>query len=81
LRYWLLDFILAHADSGTNAELVRKHAFCDTIQFALHGIQAVTFGPGEDGWPPTNEFVDLDKVMIATKTFALAIPRILGVAG
>lgn len=66
--------------TGEKPELVRKHAFCDTIQFSLHGIPALTFGPGEDGWPPTNEFVDLDKVMIATKTFALAIPRILGVA-
>ncbi len=67
--------------TGKEPELVRKHAFCDTIQFSLHGIPAITFGPGEDGWPPKNEFVDLDKVFIATKTFALAIPRILGIAG
>lgn len=66
--------------TGTKPELVRKHAFCDTIQFSLHGIPALTFGPGEDGWPPTNEFVDIDKVMIATKTFVLAIPKILGIA-
>jgi len=64
--------------TGETPELVRKHAFCDTIQFSLHGIPALTFGPGEDGWPPINEFVDLDKVLIATKTYALAIPKILG---
>jgi len=65
--------------TGKKPELYRKHAFCDTIQFSLHGIPAVTFGPGEDGWPPVNEFIDLDKVVIATKTYALAIPKILGI--
>ncbi len=65
--------------SGDKPELYRKHAFCDTIQFCLHDIPAVTFGPGEDGWPPVNEFVDLDKVILATKVYGLTIPKILGI--
>jgi acetylornithine deacetylase len=40
----------------------------------------VTFGPGEDGWPPVNEFIRIEKSVAATKILALAIMDVLGVA-
>lgn len=59
--------------------LVRKNSYTDAVQFSLHGIPALTFGPGDDAWSPMNEFIDVDQAMIATKTYALVIARILGV--
>jgi acetylornithine deacetylase len=56
----------------------RKNAFNDTIRFAERGIAAVTFGPGEDGWPPVNEFIRIEKSVAATKILALAIMDVLG---
>ena len=41
---------------------------------------AVTFGPGEDGWPPINEYIRIGKAVAATKILALALVDILGVA-
>jgi len=61
--------------------LVRKNSYTDAVQFSLHGIPALTFGPGDDAWSPMNEFIDMDQAMIATKTYALTIARILGVQG
>ena len=57
----------------------RKNAFNDTIRFAERGIPAVTFGPGEDGWPPINEYIRIEKSVAGTKVLALAILDILGV--
>ena len=51
--------------------LYRKNAYCDTLSFSHSGIPSITFGPGEDGWPPVNEFIDMDKVVAATKIYAL----------
>jgi acetylornithine deacetylase len=65
--------------TGKKPMLVRKNSYTDAVQFSLHGIPALTFGPGDDAWSPVNEFIDLDQAMIATRVYALAIARILGV--
>jgi acetylornithine deacetylase len=65
--------------TGKRPMLVRKNSYTDAVQFSLHGIPALTFGPGDDAWSPMNEFIDMDQAMIATKTYALTISRILGV--
>ena len=56
----------------------RKNAYCDTIRFSHAGIPSVTFGPGEDGWPPTNEYIHTPKAVPATRVLALAMLRLLG---
>ena len=57
----------------------RKNAFNDTIRFREVGINAVTFGPGEDGWAPDNESISITKAVIAAKMYALTIIEILGI--
>ncbi len=57
----------------------RKNAFNDTIRFRQAGMNAVTFGPGEDGWAPINESISIKKSVAAAKIYALAIMDILGV--
>ena len=64
---------------GTEPRPYRKNAFNDTIRFAERGIAAVTFGPGEDGWPPFNEYIRVEKSIAATKILALAVMDVLGV--
>jgi len=64
---------------GEEPQVYRKNAFNDTIRFAERGIPAVTFGPGEDGWPPINEYIGIQKSVAATKVLTLAILSILGV--
>ena len=56
----------------------RKNAYCDTIRFSHAGIPSVTFGPGEDGWPPTNEYIHTPKAVPAAQVMALAMLRLLG---
>ncbi|MGA1408251.1 MAG: M20 family metallopeptidase [Prochlorotrichaceae cyanobacterium] len=56
---------------GKDPVLYRKNAYCDTLRFSHSGIPSITFGPGEDGWPPVNEYIDIDKVVAATKIYAL----------
>ena len=56
----------------------RKNAYCDTIRFSHAGIPSVTFGPGEDGWPPTNEYIHTPKAVPAAQVMALALLRLLG---
>ena len=58
----------------------RKNAFNDTIRFREAGVNAVTFGPGEDGWAPINECISVKKSVAAMKILALSIPGILGVS-
>jgi len=65
--------------TGKKPVLLRKNSFTDAVEFSLHGIPALTFGPGDEAFPIINDFVDLDQAMIATKAYALAIARILGV--
>lgn len=65
---------------GEEPELYRKNAFNDTIRFAERGLAAVTFGPGEDGWPPVNEYIGITKSVAATKILALTVLDLLGVA-
>ena len=43
----------------------------DTLRFSHSGIPSVTFGSGEDGWAPVNEHIDMEKVVAATKIYAL----------
>jgi acetylornithine deacetylase len=57
----------------------RKNAFNDTIRFAERGFAAITFGPGEDGWPPVNEYIRIQKSIAATEILALTIMDLLGV--
>jgi acetylornithine deacetylase len=63
---------------GKEPILYRKNAFNDTIRFAERGIPAVTFGPGEDGWPPINEYIYIRKSVAATRILALTVMGILG---
>lgn len=65
---------------GETPELYRKNAYCDTIRFSERGINSVTIGPGEDGWPPINEYIDMRKVIQATKIYILSILGLLGIA-
>lgn len=70
-----------HEILGEAPALYRKNAFNDTIRFAERGLAAVTFGPGEDGWPPINEYVDIPKAVAATKILALTILSLSGIEG
>ena len=65
---------------GEAPAFYRKNAFNDTIRFAERGHAAVTFGPGEDGWPPINEYIQIGKSVAATKILALTVLDLLGVA-
>jgi formylaminopyrimidine deformylase len=64
---------------GCEPGVNRKNAFNDTIRFREAGINAVTFGPGEDGWAVDNENISVTKAVMATRVYALAIMQILGV--
>lgn len=64
---------------GVSPRFYRKNAFNDTIRFAERGFPAVTFGPGEDGWPPVNEYIRVKKSLAATEILALTIMDLLGV--
>ena len=66
---------------GKEPKLYRKNAYNDTIRFAERGQAAITFGPGEDGWPPINEYIHIDKAVAATKVLALTVLDLLGVHG
>lgn len=65
---------------GGEPRIYRKNAYNDTIRFAEAGIPSITFGPGEDGWPPDNEYISISKSIAATKVLALTIVDLLGVA-
>ena len=58
---------------GEAPAIYRKNAFNDTIRFAERGRAAITFGPGEDGWPPVNEYIHIGKSVAATKILALTV--------
>lgn len=64
---------------GDTPVFYRKNAYCDTIRFSQHGIPSITFGPGEDGWPPVNEYIHTAKILAASQIYALAIMDLLGV--
>ena len=64
---------------GREPGVNRKNAFNDTIRFREAGINAVTFGPGEDGWAVDNENISITKSVTATRIYALNIMQILGV--
>ena len=64
---------------GREPGVNRKNAFNDTIRFREAGINAVTFGPGEDGWAVDNENISVTKSVMATRIYALTIMQILGV--
>jgi acetylornithine deacetylase len=63
---------------GQTPRLNRKNAFNDTIRFNEAGINAVTFGPGEDGWAADNEWISIPKSVTATQIYAVTILRLLG---
>ncbi len=63
---------------GEKPRLNRKNAFNDTIRFREAGINAVTFGPGEDGWAADNEWISIPKSVEAAKMYAVTILRLLG---
>ncbi len=65
---------------GGEPRIYRKNAYNDTIRFAEAGIPSITFGPGEDGWPPDNEYISITKSIAATKVLALTIVELLGLA-
>jgi len=57
----------------------RKNAFNDTIRLREFGINAVTYGPGEDGWAADNEWISITKSIASAKIYALTIMDILKV--
>ncbi|MBR1191766.1 M20 family metallopeptidase [Bradyrhizobium sp. AUGA SZCCT0160] len=63
---------------GEAPAIYRKNAFNDTIRFAERGRAAITFGPGEDGWPPINEYIHIGKSVAATKILALTVLDLVG---
>lgn len=63
---------------GDAPRFYRKNAYCDTIRFSHAGIPSVTFGPGEDGWPPVNEYIHTVKAVPSAQVLALAMARLLG---
>ncbi|KCV82296.1 peptidase M20 [Actibacterium atlanticum] len=63
---------------GERPRLNRKNAFNDTIRFREAGVNAVTFGPGEDGWAADNEWISIPKSVEAAKIYAVTIMRLLG---
>jgi acetylornithine deacetylase/succinyl-diaminopimelate desuccinylase-like protein len=63
---------------GREPVYYRKNAYCDTIRFSHKGIPSVTFGPGEDGWPPVNEYIHIPKAVPAAQVMALALLDLLG---
>lgn len=65
---------------GEAPSIYRKNAFNDTIRFAERGHAAITFGPGEDGWPPINEYIHIGKAVAATKILALTVLDLVGIA-
>lgn len=62
---------------GKKPTFYRKNAYCDTIRFSHSGIPSITFGPGEDGWPPMNEYIDISKALPAARILALTLLRLL----
>lgn len=64
---------------GQTPEPNRKNAFNDTIRLREAGINAVTYGPGEDGWAADNEWISITKSVAAAKVYALTIMEILKV--
>jgi acetylornithine deacetylase len=64
---------------GAEPKPNRKNAFNDTIRLREAGINAVTFGPGEDGWAVDNENISVTKSVMAARIYALTIMEILGV--
>ena len=66
---------------GERPAIYRKNAFNDTIRFAERGRAAITFGPGEDGWPPINEYIQIGKSVAATKILALTVLDLVGTVG
>jgi acetylornithine deacetylase len=64
---------------GDEPRINRKNAFNDTIRFREAGIEAVTFGPGEDSWTPDNEAISIRKAAVAAQIYALAVMDFLGV--
>ncbi|WMS44005.1 M20 family metallopeptidase [Acuticoccus sp. MNP-M23] len=64
---------------GGTPEPNRKNAFNDTIRLREAGINAVTLGPGEDGWAPDNEWISIEKSVKAAQIYALTIMDILKV--
>jgi acetylornithine deacetylase/succinyl-diaminopimelate desuccinylase-like protein len=65
---------------GQTPEPNRKNAFNDTIRLREFGMNAVTFGPGEDGWAADNEWISITKSVAAAQIYALAIMDILKVS-
>lgn len=66
------------AMQGEAPRMNRKNAFNDTIRFNEAGINAVTFGPGEDGWAADNEWISIPKSVAAARIYAVTILRLLG---
>lgn len=62
---------------GEPPKLNRKNAFNDTIRFREAGINAVTFGPGEDGWAADNEWISIPKSVEAARIYAVTILRLM----
>ncbi len=62
---------------GETPNLNRKNAFNDTIRFREAGVNAVTFGPGEDGWAADNEWISIPKAVEAARIYAVTILRLL----
>lgn len=65
---------------GQTPEPNRKNAFNDTIRLREFGMNAVTFGPGEDGWAADNEWISITKSVAAAQIYALTIMDILKVS-
>lgn len=63
---------------GEEPKLTLSTGFLDTRFFIEKGIEALTYGPGDISQAhAANEYIELDKMMLASKVYALTVLKLL----